>query len=68
MFLFLVNKKHWSSNTEAEGAQLISKEIISSQGIKQTEKKFKALLPRGPVVTAQDEVLITASDVAASVH
>lgn len=50
MLLFLVNKKYWGSENEnnVDDAKV-------SQG-KPVEMKFIGVLPRGPLVSAQEDV------------
>ncbi|XP_077298061.1 cytochrome c oxidase assembly factor 10 [Arctopsyche grandis] len=53
MLLFLVNKKYWGSKTEND-----LEDVKASQG-KQVEMKFIGVLPRGPLVSAQEDVIST---------
>lgn len=52
MLLFLVNKKHWASETDI--SESIEKDSTSSQTGKMSEKLI-AVLPRGSVVTAEGD-------------
>lgn len=51
MLLMLVNKKYWSSAITEEMEQEV---IIKNQDLKHPETKRITVLPRGPVVAAQD--------------
>ncbi|XP_034840171.1 protoheme IX farnesyltransferase, mitochondrial [Maniola hyperantus] len=48
MFLMLVNKKYWPSSDTQE------QDLVKLQDVKHTEAKRITVLPRGPVVAAQD--------------
>ncbi|CAH0718835.1 unnamed protein product, partial [Brenthis ino] len=54
MLLMLVNKKYWSSSHTQEQEQEVT---VKTQDIKHPESKRITVLPRGPVVAAQDSYI-----------